>query len=331
MAEGYVYILKNRYVPSLVKIGYTDRDPSIRADELSNTTGVPGKWVVHYSWLLEDANHWEQQIFSVLEELRETGEFFRLSPEEAVKKVSALLASWGAIDASGLSAAAIREAEHIQSVWEEREEKRRRLQEEKDRSKTYESLNNFFHLVSKQIETSEITASQAYYEKWKPWLSKNSFQNAFIWGIGVCIVGVVFSWKEGLIMIATAITALFAYVNGDKSDSDEFKTPLLKARQEARNAVLKSHKLGYLMDKSIIASTYRDYRGFTVEPWDNLLRIKEDYVPIYRYKSKRTGEEFPEKRLTSIKYIGYFDKTDGCLYISSDIIDYRPINRSLIR
>lgn len=73
MAEGYVYILTNRYVPDLVKIGYTDRDPGTRANELSNTTGVPGKWAVHKSWLLEDAYSCEQRIFSELAKLRETG------------------------------------------------------------------------------------------------------------------------------------------------------------------------------------------------------------------------------------------------------------------
>lgn len=114
MAEGYVYILVNQHVPSLVKIGYTDRSPNTRAAELSNTTGVPGKWKVHKSWLLEDAYSCEQKIFSSLARYRETGEFFRLSPATSVEKVSALLASWGAIDTDGLSATARQEAKRIQ-------------------------------------------------------------------------------------------------------------------------------------------------------------------------------------------------------------------------
>ena len=116
MAEGYVYILVNQYVPQLVKIGYTDRDPSTRAAELSNTTGVPGKWKLYTSWLLEDAYSCEQKIFFSLASYRETGEFFRLSPDTSVEKVSALLASWGAVDIDGLSAPARLEAKRIQLI-----------------------------------------------------------------------------------------------------------------------------------------------------------------------------------------------------------------------
>ena len=43
MTNGYIYVfealLKNPYMPSLVKIGYTNRSPSARAAELSNHTG----------------------------------------------------------------------------------------------------------------------------------------------------------------------------------------------------------------------------------------------------------------------------------------------------
>ena len=116
MAEGYVYILVNQYVPQLVKIGYTDRDPSTRAAELSNTTGVPGKWKLYTSWLLEDAYSCEQKIFFSLASYRETGEFFRLSPDTSVEKVSALLASWGAVDIDGLSAPARLEAKRTQLI-----------------------------------------------------------------------------------------------------------------------------------------------------------------------------------------------------------------------
>ena len=116
MAEGYVYILVNQYVPQLVKIGYTDRNPSTRAAELSNTTGVPGKWKVHTSWLLEDAYSCEQKIFLSLASYRETGEFFRLSPDNSVEKVLALLASLGAVDIDGLSAPARLEAKRIQLI-----------------------------------------------------------------------------------------------------------------------------------------------------------------------------------------------------------------------
>lgn len=318
MAEGYVYILTNRYVPDLVKIGYTDRDPGTRANELSNTTGVPGKWAVHKSWLLEDAYSCEQRIFSELAKLRETGEFFRLSPQGAVEKVSALLASWGAIDASGLSAAAKREAEQIQRTryreQAEREEERRKWQAEQDRRKAVESLATFFQQVSQQIKERETSASNAMHEKWKPWFRQNCIKNAFIWGIGVFLVGLTFVKKEEGAMLLGAIAALFAYGVGDNYHSDEFQIPHSKAKKEARNAVLQAHQLGYLMDKSKITSTYRDHRGFTVEPIENWERVGySTYDP--KFKNKRTGEEIGGKSISYVEYVGYFDKSGGRLLV----------------
>lgn len=95
-ARGYVYILKNPYVPELVKIGYTDRQPQTRAEELSQATGVPGKWQVHHSFRVRHAHQWEQKIFAHLSEYRETGEFFRLAPEVAQDKINGYLLTQGA-------------------------------------------------------------------------------------------------------------------------------------------------------------------------------------------------------------------------------------------
>lgn len=40
---GYVYIVANKYIPFLVKIGKTD-DPDRRLEELSRHEGVPGRY-----------------------------------------------------------------------------------------------------------------------------------------------------------------------------------------------------------------------------------------------------------------------------------------------
>ncbi|OGA51668.1 MAG: hypothetical protein A3F74_06440 [Betaproteobacteria bacterium RIFCSPLOWO2_12_FULL_62_58] len=121
--DGYLYILVNQYVPSLVKIGYTDRDPHVRATELSGTTGVPGQWVVRHYWLLENAFQWEQRIFLALRKHRETGEFFKISAETAIGRIELLLLQAGAIDASGMSAAGRRELAR-QDAARKREEQR---------------------------------------------------------------------------------------------------------------------------------------------------------------------------------------------------------------
>lgn len=101
--EGYVYILQNGYVPNLVKIGYTNRSVRERAQELSSHTGVPGKWIEHKSWYVQDAAYWEEVVFTALAQHRETGEFFRLDPNTATQMVFSLLLQRGAVDAEGVS------------------------------------------------------------------------------------------------------------------------------------------------------------------------------------------------------------------------------------
>lgn len=121
--DGYLYILVNQYVPTLVKIGYTDRDPHVRAAELSGTTGVPGRWAVKRFWLLENAFQWEQRIFAALNKHRETGEFFRLSCDIAIGRIEALLLQEGAVDAAGISATGRRELARQEAARKREEQK----------------------------------------------------------------------------------------------------------------------------------------------------------------------------------------------------------------
>jgi len=105
---GYVYVLKNEHIKP-VKIGYTDRTPQERAEELSNFTGVPGKWRVCKSWKLTDAFDWEQRIFRELAKYRTDGEFFQLSPEKAIELITLYLLNLDAINSDGLSQQEVKE------------------------------------------------------------------------------------------------------------------------------------------------------------------------------------------------------------------------------
>lgn len=105
MKYGYVYILTNENIPNLVKIGYTDRTPLERANELSRHTGVPGNWEVYQFWKLPDARIWESRIFEEFKEYRETGEFFKLKPTKAKEIILIFLKESGGLDSEGFSAA----------------------------------------------------------------------------------------------------------------------------------------------------------------------------------------------------------------------------------
>lgn len=66
----YVYILTNDFIPNSYKIGYTSRHPNLRASEINQATGIPGDWVVAYSWQVEEGYVMEQKIFKMLHKYR---------------------------------------------------------------------------------------------------------------------------------------------------------------------------------------------------------------------------------------------------------------------
>lgn len=92
---GYIYILTNSSMPGLSKIGYTDRSPVERADELSRSTGVPTSFVIHAWWQVEgdDCRAIEQRIHHHLQEHRfnKGREFFSLAGITAQVKIELLL------------------------------------------------------------------------------------------------------------------------------------------------------------------------------------------------------------------------------------------------
>ena len=93
--EGWVYVLTNEAMPGLVKVGYTMKDPAIRAEELYKdskngaVTGVPMPFVVAYRALVVNPYQVEQAVHKELESRRinDNREFFKCSTEEAVEHI----------------------------------------------------------------------------------------------------------------------------------------------------------------------------------------------------------------------------------------------------
>lgn len=83
--KGFVYIAVNESLPNLVKIGYSDRHPDHRMQELSNTS-IPHPFECAYSAIVDDPYRLEQLLHRELDEYRVTPdrEYFKLSPANAV-------------------------------------------------------------------------------------------------------------------------------------------------------------------------------------------------------------------------------------------------------
>ncbi len=77
MIKGWVYILSNRAMPGIVKIGFSTKDPSLRASELQGT-GNPEPFVVEYDVLVIDPRDIEQHVHRKLSHCHYSKEFFKI-------------------------------------------------------------------------------------------------------------------------------------------------------------------------------------------------------------------------------------------------------------
>ena len=81
--KGCVYVISNKGKPGLVKVGYSSKDPELRAKELDSTAD-PHPHVVDYEVLVVDPYKHEQIAHSRLSDKHEGKEWFRTSAEDAV-------------------------------------------------------------------------------------------------------------------------------------------------------------------------------------------------------------------------------------------------------
>lgn len=86
MTKGWVYVITNPAIPGLVKIGFSLKDPKLRAKELGNT-GVPHPYCVEYEALVVEPFSIEQRAHTTLKAHREGKEWFRCSVDLAVSAV----------------------------------------------------------------------------------------------------------------------------------------------------------------------------------------------------------------------------------------------------
>ena len=90
----YVYVLVNKSMPDMVKIGMTVREVEERAKEISGATGVPTPWVPIFSFKCFNSYKLEQEIHEYLDAIRVANnrEMFYLHSKDAidtVKKIGA--------------------------------------------------------------------------------------------------------------------------------------------------------------------------------------------------------------------------------------------------
>ncbi|TMO43424.1 hypothetical protein CWC25_12360 [Pseudoalteromonas sp. S4389] len=87
---GWVYVLENKSMPGLVKVGYTKHSPKSRAGQLYQT-GIPTPFTIYYAGLFENPRLIEGKAHKTLKHCRVSRgrEFFKCRPSEAVSAIEA--------------------------------------------------------------------------------------------------------------------------------------------------------------------------------------------------------------------------------------------------
>ncbi|WP_107675048.1 GIY-YIG nuclease family protein [Agrobacterium sp. LAD9] len=136
--KGHVYVLSNKSMPGVLKIGFTNGDPAKRAAELSGVTGVPTAFRVEWSLpVLGSARAIEQRIHAVLSKKKHGKEFFKVTIDEAqsvARQCYLELYPEAAAELEGsLTAAELAAAERRKKIADEHERRERAKREEAER------------------------------------------------------------------------------------------------------------------------------------------------------------------------------------------------------
>lgn len=84
--RGWVYIFSTESMPGLLKVGYSLKDPVLRANELENA-GLPHPYLVEYEVLVYEPLEIEQCTHKELKDFNEAKEWFRCSLGEAIDAI----------------------------------------------------------------------------------------------------------------------------------------------------------------------------------------------------------------------------------------------------
>lgn len=84
--RGWVYVITNKAMPGLVKVGFSLKDPDLRARELDNT-GAPHPYEVAYEALVPEPRDVEQKVHANLTSCREGKEWFKCDAIVAIEQI----------------------------------------------------------------------------------------------------------------------------------------------------------------------------------------------------------------------------------------------------
>lgn len=88
--KGWVYIISNKAIPGVIKVGYSTKDPSLRAAELG--TGAPVPYQVEYEALVDNPRQIEKLAHEMLAFVNAGKEWFECDVGIALKAIKTICA-----------------------------------------------------------------------------------------------------------------------------------------------------------------------------------------------------------------------------------------------
>ena len=87
--DQWVYVLENKQMPGLLKIGYTKLTPDERAKQISNATGVPLPYKVAWAYRCFNGELLESEVHHALKKYRVNNqrEFFQIGLDEVKETI----------------------------------------------------------------------------------------------------------------------------------------------------------------------------------------------------------------------------------------------------
>lgn len=168
---GFVYIMSNpSFQKDLVKIGKSDRDPSIRSSELF-TTGVPQSFNIEYYAFVSNHDTLELAVHRRLAKYRfnESREFFNCTIPTAIETIRELANSDLKFEEVLYKDKETIEKEKALRIKEikSREEERQNSKKSEETSELIKSLENDFNfIIETEIKRNEIIAkSKSLYDR----------------------------------------------------------------------------------------------------------------------------------------------------------------------
>jgi len=138
--KGWVYIITNKAMPGLIKVGFSTKDPELRAREFGGTHS-PHPFIVEYEVLVNNPYKYEQLAHKELESYRENKEWFRCGLEQGISAVKTVIgAELITEDIKHINRQQIEESIKQKEQEEKKEsENAKRIQEEKRRERVRKS------------------------------------------------------------------------------------------------------------------------------------------------------------------------------------------------